>query len=378
MMMDPKFNDEIIKKQVAKNAGLTTSEVTEQLKSDALKALSKKGLFVVKTGAQWIEEAKNRPAPRMLFSEFWHEGELCILFADTNVGKSILAVQIGNSIATGNPVHGFTLEADKHKVLYLDFELSDKQFEIRYSVNYKNHYLFCDNFLRAEIDPDTDVPEGKFEEFLHSSLESSIKETGARTLIVDNITYLKNETEKAKDALPLMKQLKALKKKHGISILALAHTPKRDQNKPITRNDLQGSKMLINFCDSSFAIGECQADKGARYLKQIKARNTEFKFDANNVMLCQIAKPDNFLMFQFQYYTTEYDLLINRENSFDDKRVLARQMKEEGATIDQIQDKLGVSRGWVSENTKDITKIKGRNKAKKQNDGPNDSNLTLV
>ena len=33
--------------------------------------------------------------------------------------------------------------------------------------------------------------------------------------------------------------------------------------------------MLINFCDSSFAIGESHHDPGVRYLKQIKARNTE-------------------------------------------------------------------------------------------------------
>ena len=373
--MNPKFNKKILEEggEGKEQKPLTTSEVTAQLKADAIKAKSKKGLFVVKTGAQWIEEAKNRPQPKMLFSEFWHEGELCILFADTNVGKSILAVQIGNSIATGEQIHGFTLEADRQKVLYLDFELSDKQFEVRYSVKYENHYQWCENFLRAEIDPDTEVPETKFEEVLNTSLELAIVETGVKILIVDNITYLRRENEKAKDALPLMKQLKALKKKHGISILALAHTPKRDQHKPITRNDLQGSKMLINFCDSSFAIGECQTDKGARYLKQIKARNTEFRFDGNNVMFCQIAKPDNFLLFKFQYYATEYDLLFNRENSFEDKRVIARDMKENGFTIDQIMDKTGLERGTVSKYTKDITKRLGRNKANKKPDA--DSSL---
>ena len=56
-------------------------------------------------------------------------------------------------------------------------------------------------------------------------------------MIIDNLTYLKNETEKAKDALPLMKHLKALKRKYGLSILALAHTPKRDATKQLSRND---------------------------------------------------------------------------------------------------------------------------------------------
>jgi len=84
-----------------------------------------------------------------------------------------------------------------------------------------------------------------FEGFLNHSLEQALNETQAKILIIDNITYLKNETEKAKDALPLMKHLKSLKSKFRLSILALAHTPKRDLSKQITRNDLQGSKMLI-------------------------------------------------------------------------------------------------------------------------------------
>ena len=302
--MKPEFNDDLFKKNL-KGQGLTTSEVTKHILNKATEITSKKGLLMVKEANVWIEEAKKRPIPNMLFSEFWHEGELCILFADTNTGKSILAVQIGNSIALGQTISGFKLEAERQKVLYLDFELSDKQFEVRYSENYKNHYHFDENFLRAEIDPDAEFAEGKFEEFLYSSLEKSIKETQCKVLIVDNITYLKSETEKAKDALPLMKHLKALKSKFNLSILALAHTPKRDATKPINRNDLSGSKMLINFCDSSFSIGESQQENGGRYLKQIKARNTEVKFDSENVMLCQIAKPINFLMFEFITHANE-------------------------------------------------------------------------
>ena len=49
-------------------------------------------LLLVRSVNQCINDAKSRPIPKMLFSEFWHEEELCILFADTNLGKSILAV----------------------------------------------------------------------------------------------------------------------------------------------------------------------------------------------------------------------------------------------------------------------------------------------
>jgi hypothetical protein len=63
--------------------------------------------FIMKPAADWLQMGNEQQHDEMLFGEFWHEGELCILFADTNVGKSILAVQIGNSISRGEPMPGF-------------------------------------------------------------------------------------------------------------------------------------------------------------------------------------------------------------------------------------------------------------------------------
>lgn len=309
-----------------------------------------KGLFKVKSANKWIEEAKTRPVPKMLFSEFWFENELCILFADTNLGKSILAVQIGNSISRGEAITGFKFEAKKQPILYFDFELSDKQFENRYSVEFDQHYSFSDDFIRVEINPDAEIPEsGTFESYLHDSLERSIVETGSKVLIIDNITYLKNETERAKDALPLMKHLKALKSKYGLSIMALAHTPKRDLTKPITRNDLQGSKMLINFCDSSFAIGESHNDKHFRYLKQIKSRNTEIIYDTENVVVCQIEKPFNFLQLEFVDFGSEREHL--KQLSKEDRETnisRAKELSQQGMSQRNIAKELHISVGAVN------------------------------
>jgi len=179
-------------------------------------------------------------------------------------------------------------------------------------------------------------------------LEQSIIKTKTKVLIIDNITYLKDETERAKYALPLMKYLQALKKKYGLSILALAHTPKRDLSKPITRNDLQGSKMLINFCDSSFSIGESNTDKSLRYLKQIKARNTEIIYDTENVCVCQIIKPNNFLKFEFLNFGTELEHL--RQLSETDKQQKVNEvleLKKQGTSNIEIARRYGVSEGAI-------------------------------
>ena len=321
----------------------------KKIKEESEKDKDSKSFFKIKTANQWIEQAMIRPIPKMLFGELWFENELCILFADTNLGKSILAVQIGNSISKGENIPGFKLEAAKQPILYFDFELSDKQFENRYSIGFQQHYHFDNNFLRIEINPDAEIPtDESFESLLDRSLEQSIIDTGAKILIIDNLTYLKSETERAKDALPLMKHLKALKSKYNLSILALAHTPKRDLSKPITRNDLQGSKMLMNFCDSSFAIGESHSDKHLRYLKQIKARQGETVYDADNVGVCQINKPFNFLQFEFLGFGSEQEhLKVYTEKDKAQRIADAVAMKKEGLTNVEIAHRFGVSEGAI-------------------------------
>ncbi len=299
-------------KEAAAPAPITPQDIKQEV-TRLLAHEEDEGLFLVRTANSWMERSKTRPTPQMLFSEFWHEGELCILFADTNLGKSILAVQIGDSISRGVAVPGFQLRSQAQPVLYFDFELAEKQFESRYSIDYAQHYEFHNHFYRAEINPDAELPDASnhFEDYLNRSIERSITDTGARVLIIDNLTYLKTETERAQNALPLMKHLKALKQRYGLSILALAHTPKRDASKPISRNDLQGSKMLMNFCDSAFAIGESHADKNMRYLKQVKQRYTECVYDTSNVVVCQTTKPGNFLQFELVGYSAEWEHLKN-------------------------------------------------------------------
>lgn len=335
------------------NTNISTAEILENvnnLLAPQNSVINNDSLFTVKPANDWIDDAKKRPTPELLFSTLWYEGELCILFADTNLGKSILAVQIGDSISKGEAVKGFLLTALQQPVLYFDFELSDKQFEIRYSKELQEHYTFHSNFLRVEINQDAEVPETEsFDSFLNTSLEKAIINTGAKVLIIDNLTYLKNENEKAKDALLLMKHLKKLKSKYGLSILALAHTPKRDFTKPLTKNDLQGSKMLINFCDSCFAIGESFKDKHIRYIKQIKQRNKEETYGADNVIICEINKPHNFLQFEFVSYGNEFEhLKVYTEKDRSATIEAVKDLKSKGKSQREISRELGIGLGTVN------------------------------
>ncbi len=287
----------------------------------------------------------------MLWSELWHEGELCILFADTNTGKSILAVLIADMISRGQSKGIFKVEALPQIVLYLDFELSDKQFEKRYSENYQNHYPFHNNLYRVEINPDYGGT-NNFENELEQAIERKIISTGAKVLIVDNITFLKTQsTDTAKEALPLMNMLINLKKKYGVSILALAHTPKRDHYKPLSVNDLAGSKHLANFADSIFAIGQSNKDNSLRYIKQIKARATEKIYDGDYVIVCKVEKNINFLTFEYvacEYEQEHLKQFTEKERGELDKQILELYEANPSFSFRQIAEQLGTNHKKVS------------------------------
>jgi len=301
-------------------------------------------LFTIEKGNRWMELARREPEAKMLLGELWHQNELCMLFADTNAGKSVLAVQIGESIARGQAIEPFTCQAPPAKVLYIDFELTQGQFGQRYS-NGKDDHQFANNFFRAQYNFITDPPPVVDEnDLLIAAIEYKINLVKATVLIIDNITCLRGGTENSAVALSLMKSLKALKTEHKLSILVLAHTPKRrNPTQPISADDLHGSKLLVNFADSAFALGKSTAETDLCYLKQIKQRNTRQRYGADNVCLCRIQKPGAFLHFQFEGHSAEHHHLLTRTAAYRQK--MAKKIAEltaEGLSQREIDNELGI------------------------------------
>ncbi len=98
----------------------------------------------------------------------------------------------------------------------------------------------------------------------------------------------------------------------------------------------------MSFCDTSFAIGESFKDKSLRYVKQIKVRNSEPIYDGDNVAVCQIIKPANFLHFEFLEFGREKDHL--KEMSEKENEALAEKVKhlhQQGKSFREIGSMLG-------------------------------------
>jgi KaiC/GvpD/RAD55 family RecA-like ATPase len=329
----------------------------EQIGPKPLEWLDWRNCFSTKAAWLWLRPCKDVPPRRKLFSDFWLEGEISILFADTGLGKSALAVQIADSITRGRPIAGFEMEAEKQRVIYFDFEQSGRQFRARYSAlnphtnDFEDPYLFSPDLLRTEIFPE--YSESRFghsraiEYFLDSFCER-VTETGSRIVIVDNITYLYNTLQDSLGALRIMKYLKSVKRKLDISILVLAHTPKRHFRAPITASDLQGSRMFANFADNIFAIGSSARGSDVRYIKHIKPRNTSIRFDASNVGLFRLQKRRNFLAFEFIGFGDERDHLKCDVDAGREKLIQrACELAKLGRSQRDIAAELGIAKTTV-------------------------------
>ena len=294
------------------------------------------GMFTIRTVNRTIAEAAMRPNPRQLYQELWYEGEVCCLFSDSNLGKSIYAVQMADTIATLRPV------------LLVDCELTDKQFQMRYTdIDTGVMHIFPELLYRAEINPNTlDVKDYETKIFHH--IEAAAQHMKCNIIIIDNLTYLCNSSDKGVDAGLFMMKLMNLKKKYGWSLLIIAHTPKRSLMSPITQNDLAGSKKLYNFFDSVFAIGKSAKDSRLRYVKQLKVRAGEFRYDSSNVIVYEIEKTDGFVHFEFKEFSTEKEHLKERtEKEITSTHRNVHELKSQGKSTREIAAYLGLSKSKV-------------------------------
>lgn len=310
----------------------------------------------MRTAKQRILDAHNQPDIKKLFDVFWQTGELAILFGDTGLGKSILAVMIADSISKGQSILGLKNENEKLPVLFYDFELSDKQFEMRYSVNGVIH-SFSDFFRIDNLDLNElclKNPDFQLDELIYEKIKSDISFHKPKVVVIDNITFLKTEGQQKGDvAKDIMMKLTALKKEFDLSILVLAHTPKKPQSDQLNLNHLAGSKHISNFADSVFALGQSSKDPKLKYLKQAKpSRSSELIYDSSNVLLCEIEKIDKMLTFSLRGFDQELKLLSSKQEAKEDLQKQIVELKNKGKSYREIANELNISKSQAERELK--------------------------
>lgn len=302
------------------------------------------GMLRIRLAQQVLSYAATLPQPVELYPNFIIENELTILFADTGIGKTVLATQMGIHIAT------------ERIVLYVDLELTDRQFLKRYRGPDGLLFSFPNKFFRADFTPRFRSPDRlSYLDYFIRSLEQAIEEIGATVVIIDNLTKLAaGDTDSAKTAIPVLEHLSRLKFDRGLTIIVLEHNKKVDPKHPISLNDLQGSKMKPNFADAVFSIGRSRTDKDLRYLKQLKVRSAEMVFDTENVATYEVTTEGGYLHFEPIGHGSEYEYLHQPDEGEQGPDKLTEQYERiqelKGANLkgDALAREMGMSRSKVT------------------------------
>ncbi len=261
-------------------------------------------MFTTKPARRWQQAKDERRTPKAeLYGPMWRTGELAVLFGETGAGKSILAVQIAESIARGRSAlsepgaiaTGFLKLPTANRqlptaqsVLYLDLAHSAEQFDERYSCpspvpgKLPVRYRFSPKLHRAGFG-DLEIPKAfdkNFTRYFEHSIKVTIEESPAKVIIIDNLSWLAPATRNAASAQARwLRSLKLYCTTTGASILVLASAkPRRPMSplsSPVSRllslSDLAPGPQIADPADSVFAIGRSVTfAEDIRYVKPVR------------------------------------------------------------------------------------------------------------
>jgi len=297
------------------------------MKKENTETITEQGPRPRKANECFIEPGKFEP-PLPLFDEFWREGELCLFFGAAGTGKSVLAVQIADALARGRGLDGFQMPRGRRKVLYVDLNLSDTQFQMRCS-----RYKFSENLYRDRPASTDDLCEW---------LGNMIAENGFQAVIIDDISAVKRTHDGTRETLALMRQLRRIKEKLDVSILVIADA--ESPREYVSEADLRRSRVLCGVADSVFAIGEHPKYYDKWCLVQTRSRSAGLHWNRRNAPVCKRVREDSGLLrLEFdERFAPKVDVL-------DMVRIsVIAQLRKCGQTYRAIAEETGFSKSTVA------------------------------
>jgi DnaB-like helicase N terminal domain/AAA domain len=300
-----------------------------------------------------MEMAKNATAKNMLVGSLIRVEDVAILFSGPENGKSVWSVQMADKISRGESLFQGLLrnECAPQKVLYFDFELTLSDYKSRYLDGAGKEYPFRGDGWMTRVGNDENEPKtfAEIANNMEQILKKNIELFQPSVVFVDNITAMSNGSTADADVVrKIMDLLLLLKKKYKLTVIVLAHTPKRyDMSKPLTIADLAGSSLLAAYADSIIVIGQSKMGNNVKYIKHIKGRGGAKIHDEQNVIQVSIEKEGAFLQMKTLEEPTgrESDHLVNKyDASVDDdliKQIVI--LHDSGKSYQMIKEELNLN-----------------------------------
>ncbi len=311
-----KENDTHNEKTIIRNELPTPVLKRNKIEINDNSALNFTDIFIEMTEEHY-QQTLQKGRIRKLCGDFLYKGTLTFLFANTGVGKSILAHQIGVVVAN----------QFKLKTAYVDMEVSSQQYLERYApLDDEGNYIGVPNtpksFTRFEFNPNVSV-EGK--KALMEKIKTFIKEYDL--VIIDNLTNILNNSQDFESGKSFMEEIRKLKELHKTTVLIVAHVTKGI--KELNSDSMAGTKVLSNYADDMIGIAKVKnkpTNEGNYvYAVQVKCRSGIQNFDNSNAAVFQILRDQNTgLNFYHKYNANEneltYDAKSERQLTEKEKR----------------------------------------------------------
>ena len=305
----------------------------QQAMQEAEQAAIPHSFISVSPFSTFVRDGLLMEPPAELYPRIVVEHETTILFGDTGLGKSTLAMQMALEIAQSG-----------RRVLYVNFELSQQQLAKKYPQK-----EIPDGLLIANIDYSLmhDVTD---QSCILGEIEKMALTHEATIIVIDNLTNLCINSKEGGDAGNVMLRLISLRMTHNWTMLILAHVPKRKSTDPLSLNDLAGSKILSNMTDNVIGLNRSKVGKEKRYIIQLKYRSFPIELDYKNVQELTLTMSDGYLHFEFGGYDEErVHLPRSRDEKAELEADIVRELKAfNGLSYRDIAEKLGTSASNVS------------------------------
>jgi hypothetical protein len=225
--------------------------------------------FITRTIKQVIEDGSKIEERKKIYGCFLYQDTNTFIFSRSNMGKTLLAFDIGFIAATGMSKEENSALQNESKpitVLYYDNELDERDIFDRHEITKDTlPKEFENNFIYLHNNPEKTTIYGL--EALKLIEEKAIKHK-AKLIIIDNLTKLIPENIDGKLISQLISAMQRIRAKTGASFLVIGH--KRTCIKP---EDYYGSAFIEAFFFEVFYLDETNDQRF--FLRQSKTKKKE-------------------------------------------------------------------------------------------------------
>jgi len=263
--------------------------------------------------------------PRMLIEDLLNENCTLLLSAEDNVGKSMMANQMGLCLATGQDFLGY-LVPEPIKVLLVQHEMENGEQTDRLKtqvVTFVESYpdliaknLFMNLIQESENLAVTDQFEMLERTFTHNP--------EIEVCVFDNIGQSTNVAMTKPDEIRQeLKRLKALCRRHKVAFVLVAHHNKIDWGKEmdLVKTQIQGGKPVTDWADNVLQLHTSSLNTGLVLFKVTKVRSVHAQDGTTSKNLPQAVwfNNDNDLLFKDRFTVTNWQGHFKALDKFDDE-----------------------------------------------------------